>query len=181
MKRRRPNWFGIKYLPPGDEIRKLMEDHWAVPFWGIRESGPTGILFILNKQADVFLSGSDSVRLDGLKLVIFNRHATKPEKRDWLADLGISALREDCSRTRESWTMDWIPLLRQGKKPFGLTKNWHFDTMSEEFSVFRIDGFAHVFGDGVTLAQRREYAKELGADVGLVEPLKGKPKEKRGF
>lgn len=181
MKRRRPNWLGIKYLPPGDEIRGLMKDHWAVPFWGFRESGPTGILFFKHDQADDFLPGSDCKKLTGLKLVIFNRFATKPEKRDWLADLGISALREDCSRTRESWTEHWIPLLREGKKPFGLTSNWDFDPMSEDFYQFRDDAFAHVFGDGFTLAQRRGYAKDLGADVGLVEPLKGKPKQRGGF
>jgi len=181
MKRRRPNWFGIMYQPPGDDIKKLMKNHWGVPFWGVRESGPTGLLFFPQPETDVFLEGSLSQDFTSIKLVVFNRYATKSEKRDWLAELGLSAVREDCSRTRVSWTAEWVPLLRQGQKPFGLTCNWGLDRLSESFYEFMPDANAHVFGDGFTLAQRREYAKKLGADIGLVEPLKGKSKEKGSF
>ena len=181
MTRRRPNWFGIKYQPPGDDIKKLMKDHWGVPFWGVRESGPTGLLFFGQSEIDTLLEGSLPTELVNLKLVAFNRYATKTEKRDWLAELGLSAVREDCSRTRVSWTGEWVPLLRQGEKPFGLTCNWGLDRLSECFYEFMPDANAHVFGDGFTLAQRREYAKKLGADIGLVEPLKGKAPKKGVF
>ena len=181
MKRRRPNWFGIKYQPPGDDIKKLMKDHWGIPFWGIRASGPTGLLFFHQPVIDTILDGSEPAELVNLKLVVFNLFVTKSEKRDWLAELELSAVREDCSRTRESWSEHWLPLLREGKKPFGLTAIWELEPSSKDFYEFKLDGSAHVFGDGFTLAQRREYAKELGADVGLVEPLKGKSKEKGSF
>ena len=181
MKRRRPNWFGIKYQPPGDDIKKLMKDHWGIPFWGIPESGPTGLLFLLQSEADALLNGSAPTELVNLKLVMLNHYATKSEKRDWLEELGLSAVREDCSRTRVSWTREWVPLLRQGSKPFGLIGNWGLDLLSEDFYVFENDASAHVFGDGFTLAQRREYAKGLGADIGLVEPLKGKGPKKGVF
>ena len=181
MKRRRPNWFGIKYQPPGDDIKKLMKDHWGIPFWGIRASGPTGLLFFHQPVIDTILDGSEPAELVNLKLVVFNLFVTKSEKRDWLAELGLSAVREDCSRTRESWSEDWLPLLRQGKKPFGLTANRSMDDESEVFFEFTEDASAHVFGDGFTLAQRREYAKKLGADIGLVEPLKGKVPKKGVF
>lgn len=181
MTRRRPNWSGIKYQPPGDDIQKLMMDHRCVPFWGVPESGPTGLLFFHQPELDTLLAGFVRTKLVNLKLVAFNRDATKLEKRDWLKDLRLSAVRENCSRTRESWSEHWLPLLREGKKPFGLTGIWKLEPPSKEFYVFRDDGYAHVFGDGFTLAQRREYAKELGADIGLVEPLKGKSKEKGSF
>jgi hypothetical protein len=181
MKRRRPNWFGIKYQPPSDDIKKLMKDHWGVPFWGVPESGPTGLLFLLQSDVVTLLSGSAPTELSHLKLVTFNLHATKSEKRDWLDELGLSAVREDCSRTRVSWTREWVPLLRQGSKPFGLTGNRGLDLLSEDFYVFENDASAHFFGDGFTLAQRREYAKKLGADIGLVEPLKGKGPKKGVF
>jgi hypothetical protein len=181
MKRRRPNWFGIKYQPPGDDIKKLMKDHWGIPFWGIPESGPTGLLFLLQSEADALLNGSASTELVNLKVVMLNHYATKSEKRDWLEELGLSAVREDCSRTRVSWTREWVPLLRQGSKPFGLTSNWTMDYESKVFFEFTEDASAHVFGDGFTLAQRREYAKKLGADIGLVEPLKGKAPKKGVF
>ena len=181
MKRRRPNWFGIKYQPPGDDIKKLMKDHRCVPFWGIPASGPTGLLFFHQPEIDTLLNGSVHTELVSLKLVVFNLYATKLEKRDWLAELELSAVREDCSRTRESWSEHWLPLLREGKKPFGLTGIWELEPSSKDFYEFKLDGSAHVFGDGFTLAQRREYAKKLGADIGLVEPLKGKLKEKGSF
>jgi|GEM_PF-3392966 len=181
MKRRRPNWSGIKYQSPSEDIIKLMKDHRGVPFWGIRASGPTGLLFLLQSEIDTLLNGSVPTELVSLKLVVFNLYATKLEKRDWLEELGLSAVREDCSRTRVSWAREWVPLLRQGSKPFGLTGNWGLDLLSKDFYVFENDGSAHVFGDGFTLAQRREYAKGLGADIGLVEPLKGKSKEKGSF
>ena len=181
MKRRRLNWSGIKYQPPGDDIKKLMKDHWAVPFWGIRESGPTGLVFFKQADADVFLSGDSPAKKLKLKAVLFDMHATKLEKRDWLADLGVSAVREDCSRTKIGYTLEWVPLLRQGRKPFGLIPNMVCDDSVKEFYVLDADFEAHVFGDGFTLAQRREYAKGLGADIGLVEPLKGKSKEKGSF
>ena len=181
MTRRRPNWSGIKYQPPGDDIKKLMKDHWGVPFWGVRESGPTGLLFFHKPEIDILLAGSVPTELVNLKLVVFNRYTTKLEKRDWLKDLRLSAVRENCSRTRESWSELWVPLLREGKKPFGLTGIWELEPPSKDFYEFGDDASAHVFGDGFTLAQRREYAKELGADIGLVEPLKGKSKEKGSF
>jgi hypothetical protein len=53
--------------------------------------------------------------------------------------------------------------------------------LSKDFYVFENDASAHLFGDGFTLAQRREYAKKLGADIGLVEPLKGKAPKKGVF
>ena len=55
------------------------------------------------------------------------------------------------------------------------------DLLAEDFHVFENDASAHIFGDGFTLAQRREYAKKLGADIGLVEPLKGKGPKKGAF
>lgn len=181
MKRRRPSWFGPEYQPPSDDIEKLLKDHWGVPFWGVPESGPTGLLFLHQLEADALLKGSAPTELFNLKMVMFNRYATKSEKRDWLEELGLSAVREDCSRTRVSWTREWVPLLRQGSKPFGLTCNWGLDLLSEDFYVYKNDASAHVFGDGFTLAQRREYAQKLGADIGLVEPLKGKGPKKGVF
>ena len=181
MKRRRPSWFGPEYQPPGDDVRKLMKDYWAVPFWGIRESGPTGVVFFNQADADIFFSGDSPAKKLKLKVVLFHMHATKPEKRDWLADLGVSAVREDCSRTKIGYTLEWVPLLRQGRKPFGLIPNMVCDDAVKDFYVLDADFEAHVFGDGFTLAQRREYAKALGADIGLVEPLKGNGPKKGDF
>ena len=181
MTRRRPSWFGPEYQPPGDDVKKLMKDHWAVPFWCVANVGPTGVVFFKQTDADMFLSGDSSAKKPKLKAVLFHMYSTKREKRDWLAELGLSAVREDCSRTRVNSTGEWVPLLRQGKKPFGLTCYCRLNPLSKDFYEFKLDASAHVFGDGFTLAQRREYAKKLGADIGLVEPLKGKSKEKGSF
>ena len=73
----------------------------------------------------------------------------------------------------------WLPLLREFKKPFGLIRRYDAGKVEEFCEIGH--GEARIFGDGFTLAQRREYAKKLGADIGLVEPLKGKSKGKGSF
>lgn len=181
MNRRRPSWFGPEYQPPGDDVKNLMKDHWAVPFWGMRESGPTGVVFFKQIDADIFLSGDTPAKKLKLKAILFHMYARKLQKREWLADLRLSAVRENCSRTKVSYTLEWVPLLRQGRKPFGLIHNMVLHYTANEFYVYDADFEAHVFGDGFTLAQRREYATKLGADIGLVEPLKGKGPKKGIF
>lgn len=158
-----------------------MKSCWAVPFWGAQAAGPTGLVFFNQDDADRFLNSDVPVFKTDLFVIRFHWFARKREKADWLDNLGLSALREDCSRTRVSYTRDWVPLLRQGRKPFGLMPNMVCDDTVKEFYVFDCGFEAHVFGDGFSLAQRREYAKKLGADIGLVEPLKGKGRPKGDF
>lgn len=178
---RRPGRLGPEYQPPDDGVKKLMKSCWAVPFWGAQAVGPTGLVFFNKDDADRFLNSDVPVFKTDLFAIRFHWFARKREKTDWLDNLGLSALREDCSRTRVSYTRDWVPLLRQGQKPFGLMPNMVCDDTVKGFYVFDCGFKAHVFGDGFTLAQRREYAKKLGADIGLVEPLKGKGRPKGDF
>jgi hypothetical protein len=176
MSARWSDWLNPKYQQPGDEVKALMKDHWAVPFWGSPAAGPTGVVFFRHAEVEVFLSGNKSLKKSKLTAVLFHGNAKRIKKRAWLDELGVSAVREDCSRTRVACTLEWVPLLREGHKPFGLIPNMVCRGHVTDFYVLVTDFKAHVFGDKFTLAQRREYAKKLGVDVGLVEPLKGKPK-----
>jgi hypothetical protein len=174
MKRRRLNLFGPEYQPPGDDIVKLAKDCWAIPFWGATWSGPTGVLFLPDQIKESLAGSSESRLIVEVDVIMFHEYARRTDKRHWLDTLGLSAIREDVNRTKVPMTDVWVPLLREFKKPFGLIRRYDAGKVEEFCEIGH--GEAHVFGDGFTLAQRREYAKKLGADIGLVEPLKGKPK-----
>lgn len=176
MRNRMTKWLNPEYRPPDDVILKLMKCHWGVPIWGSPGAGATGILFFRNEDAGVFLSKDEARELPELKTVIFHPNASGRNKRDWLGRLGVAAVHEDCSRTRVGGTEHWVPLVREGRKPFGFTPRLVIEGKVDDFYVMGVTS-AHVFGDNFTLAQRREYAKSLGADVGLVEPLKGKERK----
>lgn len=179
MKRRRSNWFRPEYQPPADDVVKLAKECWAIPFWGTTWTGPTGVLFLRDQIKESLAGSSGSRLIDEVEVVMFHEHARRTDKRRWLDALGLSAIREDVNRTKVPMTDGWVPLLREFKKPFGLIPRYNAGKEEEFYEIGH--GKSHVFGDGFTLAQRREYAKELGADIGLVEPLKGNGPKKGDF
>ena len=179
MKRLRSNRFSPEYQPPADNVVKLAKECWAIPFWGTTWSGPTGMLFLRAQIKESLAGSSESRLIVEADVVMFHEHARRTDKRRWLDALGLSAIREDVNRTKVPMTDGWVPLLREFRKPFGLIRRYNAGKVEKFCKIGH--GEAHVFGDGFTLAQRREYAKELGADIGLVEPLKGNGTKKGDF
>ena len=179
MTPRRSNWLSPDYQPPDDDIVKLVKDCWAIPFWGKTWSGPTGVLFLPDPIKDSLSDSNEPRVIDPVDVVMFHKYARRTHKRVWLDALGLSAIREDVNRTKVPMAPSWVPLLRERKKPFGLMRLYDAAKINSFYEIGH--GSAHVFGDGFTLAQRREYAKKQGADIGLVEPLKGKSKGKGSF
>ena len=173
------NPLSVRYLEPSDEIHSWVNPgRWAVPFWGDRRGwGPSGVLFFDDLKISQALASLDAQVIESVDAVLFHRYSSKPQKRKWLDQLGLEATRGGVNRTMIDATHQWVPLLRQRKKAFGLINNFKFET--EEPAFFRITKIdAHVFGDALKLAARREYATRLGAEVGLVESLRGKRREK---
>lgn len=173
------NPLSVRYLEPSDEIHSWVNPgRWAVPFWGDRRGwGPSGVLFFDDLKISQALASLDAQVIESVDTVLFHRYSSKPQKRKWLDQLGLEATRGGVNRTMIDATPQWVPLLRQRKKAFGLINNFVFETEEEAFfRVTKID--AHVFGDALKLAARRDYATRLGAEVGLVESLRGKPRKK---
>jgi len=178
--------FSVKYQSPPDEVRAwLKAGLWAVPFWGDRGRGPSGVLFFDSAEVDGVLASEGAALIKDVKAILFNRYASKPQKRRWLAELGLEATREGVNRTMEDACEKWVPLLRQRKKAFGLIRNFpeyfapNFDPEAKErrfFLVKKTD--AHVFGDAFKPQDRHAYAVRLGAAPGQVESLRGKPRAK---
>ena len=173
------NPLSVRYLEPSDEIHSWVNPgRWAVPFWGDwRGRGPSGVLFFDDLKISQALASLDAQVIESVDAVLFHRYSSKPQKRKWLDQLGLEATRGGVNRTMIDATPQWVPLLRQRKKAFGLINNFKFET--EEPAFFRVTKIdAHVFGDALKLAARRDYATRLGAEVGLVESLRGKRREK---
>lgn len=168
----------VKYQSPSDEVRAWVKAGlWAVPFWGVYGRGPTGVLFFDSAEVDRVLASAGAALIKDVKAVLFHQHASKPQKRDWLAELRLEATRGGVNRTMEDACEKWVPLLRQRKKAFGLIVNYTFE--KEESCFFLVENIdAHVFGDAFKRQDRRAYAMRLGAAPGQVESLRGKPRSK---
>jgi hypothetical protein len=137
------------------------------------------VLFLPDPIKESLAGSSEPHLIAKVDVVMFHEYARRTDKRRWLDALGLSAIREDVNRTKVPMTDGWVPLLREFRKPFGLIRRYNVGKVEKFCEIGH--GEAHVFGDGFTLAQRREYAKALGADIGLVEPLKGNGPKKGDF